>query len=62
MSWFNIEDGYGYITPDDNSPDVLVHWTAIRAKGRRVLYDGERVSFELGPQTMVLQATSVTPL
>jgi cold shock protein len=62
VSWFNTDEGYGYITPDGGGPDVLVHWSAIRADGAPTLTEGQRVAFEFEPGQPVPRATSVVPL
>lgn len=45
VKWFNIEKGYGFITPDDASPDVFVHHTAIAQTGFRRLDEGQKVRY-----------------
>lgn len=44
--WFSVEKGYGFITPNDGSPDVFVHQTNIYAEGFRSLAEGETVEYE----------------
>ncbi|WP_214367093.1 cold-shock protein [Pseudonocardia sp. H11422] len=55
VKWFNGEKGFGFITPDDGSKDVFVHFSAIQGTGYKSLDEGQRVSFETsqgqkGPQ------------
>jgi CspA family cold shock protein len=45
VKWFNASKGFGFITPDDGSPDVFVHFSAINARGYRELTEGQRVQF-----------------
>lgn len=46
VKWFNVEKGFGFITPEGGGPDVFVHYSAIDAQGYRQLAEGERVEFE----------------
>jgi protein lin-28 len=47
VKWFDTTKGFGFLVPDDGSPDVFVHQTAIQSRGFRSLADGEAVEFEL---------------
>ena len=47
IKWFNDAKGFGFITPDDESGDVFVHYSNIVGQsGRRTLLEGERVEYE----------------
>ncbi|MDH5179247.1 MAG: cold-shock protein [Gammaproteobacteria bacterium] len=55
VKWFNESKGFGFITPDDGSKDVFVHFSSIASGGFRTLAEGQPVSFEVedgpkGPQ------------
>jgi cold shock protein len=47
VKWFNGTKGYGFIQPDDGSPDVFVHISAVERAGLNSLNDGQKVSYEL---------------
>jgi CspA family cold shock protein len=61
VKWFNSTKGYGFLTPDDGSPDVFVHFSAIEGSGYRELAEGQRVKFESQPGQKGPQAKSVHP-
>lgn len=55
VKWFNPEKGFGFITPDDGSADVFVHFSAISGEGYRNLEENQKVEFDVtqgqkGPQ------------
>ena len=62
VKWFSSEKGYGFITPDDGSKDLFVHFSNISGDGYKSLNDGARVSYEAeeGPKGPV--ATNVAEL
>ncbi|AHC37096.1 cold-shock protein [Pseudomonas fluorescens] len=55
VKWFNAEKGFGFITPDDGSPDLFVHYSTIQSAGYKSLEENQKVEFEVtqgqkGPQ------------
>ena len=37
VKWFNAEKGYGFITPEDGSKDLFVHFSGIEGEGYKSL-------------------------
>ncbi len=47
VKWFNSVKGFGFIQPEDGSPDVFVHISAVERAGMRDLQEGQKLSYEL---------------
>ncbi|WP_095013086.1 cold-shock protein [Tsuneonella mangrovi] len=47
VKFFNADRGYGFIQPDDGSPDSFVHVTAVQAAGMTTLNKDQRLNFEV---------------
>ncbi len=62
VKWFNADKGYGFIAPDDGTPDVFVHKSAIEADGNRNLQDSQRVEYSVTRSPKGPQAEHVRPL
>ena len=60
VKWFNGDKGFGFITPDDGSKDVFVHFSEIRGSGFRTLEEDQRVQFEVEQGPEGPQAVGVT--
>ncbi|AAS02986.1 MULTISPECIES: cold-shock protein [Mycobacterium avium complex (MAC)] len=57
VKWFNGEKGFGFITPDDGTKDLFVHYSEIQGSGYRSLDENQRVQFDVeqgakGPQAV----------
>lgn len=59
IKWFDATRGFGFLVPDDGSGDVLVHFSALRVHGRRMLPEGTRLSCEVVQGGRGLQATKI---
>jgi cold shock protein len=51
VKFFNTTKGFGFIAPEGGGKDVFVHATAVEQAGLRSLAEGQRVSFDVQPDT-----------
>jgi CspA family cold shock protein len=47
VKWFNMEKGYGFITPQEGGKDVFLHITAVQAAGLKSLTEGDKISYDI---------------
>ena len=59
IKWFDVAKGFGFIVPDDNSPDILLHVTCLRRDGYRTAYEGARIVCEVLKGPKGLQALRI---
>ena len=59
VKWFNDAKGFGFISPDDGSADLFVHFRAIQGNGFKSLQEGQKVSFKVVQGQKGLQADEV---
>lgn len=46
IKWFDVSKGFGFIIPDQDIPDVLVHVTVLRKDGFNTVLEGSRIVCE----------------
>ena len=61
VKWFNETKGYGFISNDDGSGDLFVHFSNIMGDGFKTLRDGEAVEFDQSEGRKGPEATNVRP-
>jgi cold shock protein len=61
VKWFNDTKGFGFIKPDDGSPDVFAHFSEIRMDGYKSLQENQKVLFEVRQGPKGLQAANIAP-
>jgi cold shock protein len=62
VKWFNEAKGYGFITPEDGSKDLFVHFSNIEGSGYKTLSEGASVTFEARQGQKGPEAVNVTPI
>ena len=59
VKWFNDAKGFGFITPEDGSKDLFVHFSEIQGGGFKSLSEGQRVQFVTKDGPRGLQASQI---
>ena len=59
VKWFNDAKGFGFITPENGSADLFVHFRSIQGSGFKSLQEGQKVSFTVVQGQKGLQADEV---
>jgi cold shock protein len=59
---FSTDKGYGFIAPDDGTPDVFFHHTAIQADGHHSLQEDQRVEYTVTQGAKGPRAEQVRPI
>lgn len=59
IKWFDASKGYGFVVPDGDMPDVLLHVTCLRRDGFQTAYEGARIVCEVLNRPKGLQAFRV---
>ncbi|WGD36503.1 cold-shock protein [Lysinibacter sp. HNR] len=62
VKWFDSEKGFGFIAPDDGTPDVFAHYSAIATNGYRTLDENQKVEFDTARGPKGPQAENIRPL
>ncbi|AWN38140.1 cold-shock protein [Methylobacterium radiodurans] len=62
IKWFDVSKGFGFIVPDDGSPDVLLHVTCLRRDGHQTANEGARIVVEAVQRPRGWQAFRVVSL
>lgn len=62
VKWFSGEKGYGFIAPEDGSPDLFAHFSAIDGDGFRSLEEAQRVEYDAENGPRGLQAARIRVL
>src|SRR2546428_12248643 len=62
VKWFNSEKGYGFISPEDGTKDVFVHYSGIEGDQYKSLTEGQKVEYTVTHGQKGPQASGVRPV
>jgi CspA family cold shock protein len=62
IKWFDVSKGYGFIIPDDQGADVLLHVTVLRRDGFQTAYEGARIVCEAQKRAKGLQVFRIVSM
>ncbi|MDR3515095.1 MAG: cold shock domain-containing protein [Azospirillaceae bacterium] len=69
VKWYNSTKGFGFVSPEDGTPDAFLHASALQAAGHDAISDGTTIVCDLsrgpkGPQVAAIHsvdASTATP-
>ena len=59
VKWYNPTKGFGFVTPDDGSPDAFLHSTVVQFSGHDALPDGAIIICDLSRGPKGLQVATI---
>ena len=59
IKWFDVSKGFGFVVPDEDLPDVLLHVSCLRDDGYQTAHEGARIECEVVSKSRGLQAFRV---
>ena len=62
IKWFDVSKGFGFIVPDGDMPDVLLHVTCLRRDGFQTVLEGSRIVCEVVKRERGYQAFRILSL
>jgi cold shock protein len=62
IKWFDPSKGYGFVTPDEDLPDVFLHVTCLRRAGIQTAYEDARIVCDVVTSLKGLQVVRVCSL
>ncbi|MGH2374648.1 MAG: cold-shock protein [bacterium] len=62
VKWFSSEKGYGFITPEEGTKDLFVHFSGIEGEGYKSLNEGQKVEYTETQGQKGPQASHVRPI
>jgi len=62
VKWFDAGKGFGFISPQDGSKDIFVHFSAIQTNDYKTLDEGQQVEFTIENGAKGPSAANVVPM
>lgn len=62
VKWFDPGKGFGFISPQDGSKDIFVHFSAIQTNDYKTLDEGQQVEFTIENGAKGPSAANVVPM
>ena len=59
LKWFDPKNGYGFITPDDDSKDVFLHISALEKANITQLEEKQIIKYELAEHSGKMSASNI---